>query len=405
MGEWNTVKVVQINSYCGIGSTGRIAVEISKKLDEVKYENYIFYGVGDSEYKNGIKFGGLINVRLHQIATRLFGKHGFYSKIATKKLVKKLKEIDPDIVHLHNIHGHYINVEILFDYLFLKNKKIVWTLHDCWSFTGHCAYFEYNKCEKWKKMCENCPALKDYPKSLIFDRSKESFLDKKRIFTKIENLTLITPSNWLAMQIKQSFLKNKTVIVINNGIDLELFKPKKNDIKEKFGIENKFVILGVASYWSKRKGFRYFLELSELLEENEIIILVGINDKQLKKLPKNIIGLKRTNSIDELASIYSASDVFINPTLEDNFPTTNIESLACGTPVITFNSGGSSEAIDKKTGITVEKGKTKELRAAITSLRKKKITVEDCVTRAKLFNKEERYDEYINIYQKVIRET
>ena len=167
------MKVVQINSYCGTGSTGRIAVEISKRLNEMKYENYIFYGVGDTQYKGGIKFGGAINIRLHQIATRILGKHGFYSKVATRNLMKNLKKINPDIVHLHNIHGHYINIEILFDYLVTNNKNVVWTLHDCWSFTGHCAYFEYNKCEKWKNLCYKCPALKDYPKSLIFDRSKE----------------------------------------------------------------------------------------------------------------------------------------------------------------------------------------------------------------------------------------
>lgn len=403
------MKVVQINSYCGIGSTGRIAVEISKKLDEMKCENYIFYGVGDSEYKNGIKFGGFINVRLHQIATRLLGKHGFYSKVATKNLIKELSKINPDIIHLHNIHGHYINIEILFDYLVTNNKKVVWTLHDCWSFTGHCAYFEFNECEKWKRLCHDCPALKDYPVSLIFDRSKESYIDKKKIFNELESLMLITPSKWLASQVKQSFLKNIPVRVINNGIDLELFRPMvKTNIRQKFNIKSKFIILGVASYWSKRKGFKFFLELSPLLEQDEVIIMVGVDDKQQGLLPDNIIGINRTDSIDELVDIYSASDVFINPTLEDNFPTTNIEALACGTPVITFNSGGSPEIVDKKTGFVIGKGNIKELLGAIreVKMKGKKYYSKECYLRAwENYNKDSKYHEYVKVYDSMISES
>ena len=400
------MKVVQINSVCGVGSTGRIAVDISKKLNDEGIENLIFYGVGDSDYKHGIKFGGKRNVRTHQLGTRLLGKHGFYSKHATKDLVERLKEFDPDIVHLHNIHGHYLNVEVLFEYLASSNIKVIWTLHDCWSFTGHCAHFDFIGCSKWKTGCNKCPQLREYPKSLIFDRSRESYRDKKRHFCNIKDMTLVTPSQWLANLVRESFLKDYEVKVINNGIDLNSFKPTLSDFRKRFDIEGKFVILGVTSFWGERKGLKYFVDLSKNLKDDETIVLVGLSQEQQNKLPKKIICISRTNSVKELAEIYTTADVFVNPTLEDNFPTTNLEALACGTPVITFDTGGSPEAVDDRTGIVVEKGDLQSLKKAINILKQKgkKSYEHSCIKKAKLcFNKNIKFVQYVNLYNSLIK--
>lgn len=395
------MKIVQINSVCGTGSTGRIAQSISEELNKKNIENYIFYGVGKSPYSRAVKFGGNLNVILHQIGTRLLGKHGFYSILATYSLIKKLKRINPDIIHLHNIHGHYLNIRILFDYLRKTDMKVFWTLHDCWAFTGHCAYYDFVNCDKWKFGCGKCPALREYPKSLIFDRSKESYRDKNKIFTSIKDITFITPSNWLAGELKKSFLKEYPVKVINNGIDLELFKPVKSSLKELYHVENKFLILGVASVWDRRKGLEYFVELSRRISNDDIILLVGLDENVIKDLPNNIIGVRKTKSEKELSEFYSIAGVFVNPTLEDNFPTTNIESLACGTPVITFNTGGSPESINADTGTVVKKGDVNALLEAIKTIKNhpKNYYKEKCMINANLYyNKEHKFNEYVKLY-------
>lgn len=398
------MKVVQINSVCGVGSTGKIAVDISKKLNDEGIENYILYGVGDSKYENGIKFGGNLNVKTHQIGTRLLGKHGFYSKKATEELIEKLKNINPDIVHLHNIHGHYLNVELLFEYLSGNKKKVIWTLHDCWSYTGHCAYYDYVDCDKWQTQCHNCPALREYPRSLIFDRSKESFEDKKRIFNSVVDLILITPSKWLAEETKKSFLSEYPVQVINNGIDLSNFKPSMGEFRKNNNLEGKFMILGVAGVWERRKGLDYFIELAKKTKDDEVIVLVGLSKDQQNKLPNNIIGVSRTSSVKELAEIYTTADVFVNPTLEDNFPTTNLEALACGTPVITFDTGGSPEAVDDQTGIVVEKGDLEGLIKAVQYIKvkwKEKNTGLYLERAKRNFDKNDKFGEYVELYKYV----
>lgn len=399
------MKVVQINTLCGYAAPGRIATEIHQELIKKGHDSYVAYGRGqirNIELDKAIKIGGKLNVLFHQLGTRMLGKHGFYSKVATKRFIKKLKKVKPDIVHLHNIHGYYLNVEILFKYLKDSNVKVFWTLHDCWSFTGHCAYYDYAKCYKWKEECYECPELKQYPKSLCFDRSKESFRDKKTLFNSVGEITFITPSEWLANELKESFLKNHPVKVINNGIDLSTFYPVVDNTKKTYDIAKKFIILGVAGVWDRRKGLNYFMDLSKKISGDDIIFLVGLEDKIIKTLPNNIIGISRTENVSELASIYSMADVFVNPTLEDNFPTTNLESLACGTPVITFSTGGSPEAVDHKTGFVVEKGDIEGLLKAINKVKEntKDFYSNSCVLRAqKLYDREVKFDEYIDLYK------
>ncbi len=400
------MKVLQINSVCGVGSTGRIATDIHNTLVEQGHESYIAYGRDlPKNCENAMKIGKEIDNYTHVAKTRLLDKHGFGSKKATIEFIDKVKKLNLDIIHLHNIHGYYINIEILFDYLKEANKPVVWTLHDCWSFTGHCAYFDYVGCDKWKTGCNRCPERKTYPSSLICDNSKSNYINKKDIFTGVKNLTIVTPSQWLANLVKESFLNEYLVKVINNGIDLNVFKPTESSFREKYNLQDKFIILGVASSWDRRKGLKYFVEMSDKLGEDEKIVLVGLSEKQLKEIPKNIIGISRTNNVEELVEIYSSANVFVNPTLEDNFPTTNLEALACGTPVVTFDTGGSIESINRNTGSIIYK---KNADAIYKEVQKYKLTktryMLECRVRAEgLYNKNDRYKDYIEIYREMVR--
>lgn len=396
------MKVLQINSVCGVGSTGRIATDLYKVLEEQGHECKIAYGRGTApEGIDSIKIGFNLDNYFHVFKTRVFDKHGFGSANATKKFIEEVKEYNPDIIHLHNIHGYYINIEILFNYLKKANKPVVWTLHDCWAFTGHCSHFDYIGCDKWKNGCNNCEQKEQYPSSKLRDNSEWNYEKKKELFTSIKNMTIITPSKWLANLVKESFLGKYPVEVINNGIDLDVFKPTESDFRERYDLNDKFIILGVTSVWGERKGLKYFIELSKKLNDKYKIVIVGVNEKQKKSIPKDIISISRTNDVKELAEIYTSADVFVNPTLEDNFPTTNLESLACGTPVITFNTGGSIECINENTGSIVEKDDINGLVKAIKNL---KIDQLECISKAKtFFNKNKKFEEYISLYGGVIR--
>ena len=319
---------------------------------------------------------------------------------------RKIKEINPDIIHLHNLHGYYINIEILFN--FLKNYKgqVVWTLYDCWSFTGHCTYFDMVECNRWKTACYNCPQKTAYPASYIFDNSSINYQRKKKIFNQLKNLTIVVHSNWLHNTIKKSFLRNFPAVIINNGINTVNFKPKEIvKLQIKLKVVDKFVILGIAAQWVKRKGFDDFIELSKFLKEDEIIVLDGVSDKQRINLPSNIIVSERARSVEELAELYSLADVFVNPSHEDNFPTTNLESLACGTPIIVYNTGGSPEAVDTNTGIVVETGNISGIVEAISIIKAngKSKYYNNCIERATAkYNYLDRYKDYITLFEKII---
>lgn len=397
------MKVLQINSVCGMGSTGRIATDLHNVLIENEHESYIAYGRDlPRNCDETIRIGTDLDNYKHVVITRLYDKHGFGSKKATKMFIKQIEELNPDIIHLHNIHGYYINIELLFNYLKKVDIPVIWTLHDCWAFTGHCTHFDFIKCDKWKTGCYHCPQKNTYPSSLFLDKSKRNYSLKKEIFTGVNNMTIVTPSKWLASLVEHSFLSEYPIEVINNGIDLNVFKPTTSHFRKYYNLEKKFVILGVASVWEEKKGFNYFIDLSNRLETDEVIILVGLPKKLIKKLPANIIGITRTNNVHELVSIYSTADVFVNPTLEDNFPTTNLEALACGTPVITFNTGGSRESIDESCGIIVEKDKFHDLINIIKDFKLNKFSSIDCVQRSKRYDSKVKYNEYLDIYIRVL---
>lgn len=397
------MKILQINSVCGVGSTGRIATDLYKVLEEQGHECKIAYGRGTAQEEiNSIRIGSNLDNYMHVFKTRVFDKHGFASVNATKKFIDEVKEYDPDIIHLHNIHGYYINIEILFNYLKKANKPIVWTMHDCWAFTGHCAYFDYIGCNKWKSKCSNCKQKKVYPNSKLLDNSMWNYEKKKALFTSVKNMTIVTPSEWLAELVKESFLGKFDVRVINNGIDIQTFKPTKNDFKKQYGLEDKFIVLGVASDWTERKGLKYFLKMQQILDHKYKIVLVGVDEKQSKKISKEILVIPKTKNVNELIDIYSAADIFVNPTLEDNFPTTNIEAIACGTPVITFKTGGSIESIDEKTGIVTKNKSEKDIISSIYKLNNKEKYKINCRNRAeKLYDKNKKFKEYIYLYDEI----
>ena len=338
-------------------------------------------------------------LKINIAKTRLFGKHGFYSHIATYAMIRELEKIKPDIIHLHNIHGHYLNVKLLFDYIKKNNLKTVWTLHDCWSMTGHCSHFDYAECKKWETGCHHCPQLREYPQSLIFDRSKECYADKKRIFTGVKELTVVTPSDWLGKLVKKSYLSGYKTVTVNTGIDLDLFSPMKSEIKKELGIEDKKMILAVSMGFGERKGFDSYLKLSKMLDDRYHIVMVGVSQEQISFLPKNITGIQKTQNTEELVKLYTASDVFVNMTLEDTFPTVNIESLACGTPVVTWEVGGSPEACDEDTGITVKRHDVSEIYEAVKRITDSEKPSIACVNRARrCFDRKTMVEKYLQIY-------
>ena len=342
------MKVFQINTVCGILSTGRICTDLAQVLEKEGHECKIAYGrksVPSKFQKYAIRIGNTFTNVIDAGLSRIFDNSGLNSKIPTIRLIKKIKEFEPDIIQLHNLHGSYINIKILLKFLQEYGKHVVWTLHDCWNYTGHCTYFSTVDCEKWKTQCYDCPKKKAYPKSILLDRSARNYNLKKELLSSFDNLTFITPSKWLADITKQSFLGKYEIKVIPNGIDLQVFKPTESDFRQRYNLVDKKIVLGVASAWGKNKGFYDFIKLSEMLDKSYKVVMVGVTEEQKKLLPEEIIAITRTNNVTALAEIYTAADVFVNTTYSDNFPTVNLEAQACGTPAITYNSGGSPESV------------------------------------------------------------
>jgi glycosyltransferase involved in cell wall biosynthesis len=401
------MKVLQINSIVNSGSTGRIAEDLGDVLLKSHHESYIAYGRNKRKSSSQtIRIGTEFDIVIHGLISRVFDRHGFASITATKKLTRQIETISPDIIHIHCLHGYYINVKILFQYLERSIVPVVWTFHDAWAFTGHCTYFDQVNCYKWETQCNKCPNLKAYPSSFFIDNSKSNFIEKKDLFNKVDKMVIVSPSEWLANFSKISFLKKYPIRVIYNGVDLNVFRIyDTHNLSLKYNTGTNKIILGVASIWGQRKGLDDFIKLSEMLGTGCTIILVGLSKSQQNQLSVGMIGLDRTESVEELAKLYSFADVFVNPTWVDNFPTTNLEALACGTPVITYNTGGSPESIDEQTGIVVPKGDLIKLKNAVLEiLSKPKSTFRHlCRERAiKYFNKNDRYEDYISLYKELL---
>lgn len=399
------MKVFIINAV-PYGSTGRIMFDLADHLKNNGHDVLCTSGFTwrSSDREDFFITSNIVEKQVHTIFAKTTGRIGGFSHIATLKLIKKLKEFEPDVIHLHNLHGWFVNLKILFDFIKKRNIPVVWTLHDCWAFTGHCPHYAMIECEKWKDGCYDCPQYKSYPRT-YFDFSKKMYREKKKIFTEVENLTVVTPSKWMASQVEQSFLKDYDVKVINNGIDIEKFSIGETTIKNQLGIDGKFMVLGVAYDWNDKKGLDVFISLAKTLGEEFKVVLVGTNEKTDMLLPDNIISIHRTQDQQQLVEIYRAADVMINPTREDTFPTVNIEALACGTPVITFDTGGSPEIIDETSGSTIYGQDTDSMRMEIIKVCKENVfSREDCRKRGESFSNEKFLSEYLKLYERKCNE-
>lgn len=365
------MRVLQITAFSGWGCTGRIALGIHNVMVAQGHESVIAWGRINNAPAEvpTIQIGNKFDQQRHGLYTRITDKCGFGSRGVTKEFLRKLDDYNPELIQLHIMHGYYINLELLFTYIKQHKIPVVWTFHDCWAFTGHCPYFDYVGCEKWQTGCHDCQQKKHHPASWLLDNSAWNYKKKKELFTGVNNMTIVTPSEWLTGLVKKSFLKEYPVVVINNGINLNDFKPTEGTFRQDYGIKDKKIVLGVSSTWVKSKGIDDFIEMSKMLPDDYIIILVGLNKDQKESLPRTMIGIERTDSVQKLAEIYTAADVFVNPTYEDNYPTTNLEALACGTPVITYRTGGSIEAVQYSGhGFIVEKGNVAMLVGKIVEL-------------------------------------
>lgn len=395
------MKIVQINTTCGVGSTGKICVGISQLLTARGIENYILYSSNSDGYGLGISCSHDLYIKSQALKSRVLGNYGFNSKGATKRMIRQLEKISPDIVHLHNIHGHDLDLQMLFRYFREKKTKLIWTFHDCWAFTGYCPHFAMVGCDKWKTRCAGCAQKREY--TWFADRSGWLF-DKKKALLQGLDLTIVSPSRWLAELVEQSFLKGYPVRIIHNGIDLATFKPVAGTVRERYGIpRDKRIVLGVAFGWDERKGLDVFLELAKTLPDRYQIVLVGTDSKVDALLPNRILSIHRTQDQRELAEVYAEAAVFVNPTREENYPTVNMEAIACGTPVLTFDTGGSGEMLDLTCGAVVACDDIAAMEREILRICEDvPFSEAGCVEKARGFDKNQRFKEYVDLYERII---
>lgn len=403
-------KVLQINITANWGSHGRIAEEIGQLAIQNGWESYIAYGRWANPSKSHlVKIGNMWDESWHGLQSRLFDNHGLASKSVTRKLIHTIKDINPDIIHLHNIHGYYLNYPLLFDFLANFGVPVVWTLHDCWPMTGHCAYPSVFECDLWKTGCHDCPAKNEYPQSLLRDNSKNNYRLKKKCFCDINSLHIVTVSKWLEREVRDSFLSEYDIRCIYNGVDIDVFSPQMSldSLRIKHNItSSEKVVLGVASVWEKRKGLESFYKLREILSSRYRIILIGLSDNQLKHVPKGIDVVRRTEKLNQLAEYYSLADVFVNTSIAETFGLTTVEALACGTPCVVYNTTACPELLNEKNGGIVALGDVPAVAEAVKIICDNSDSIkmrDSCRERAvAYFNKMDRYQEYWNLYQSLL---
>lgn len=403
------MKILQINFY-DMFSTGHIMLNIARMA---RLRGYVAYTASKQMKMSTVLhrsdsyhfyIGNRVVNTLHRYFSWITDWQDCASIFPTWRLIKRIDKMKPDIIHLHDVVGWYLNIGILFRYLKKKQIPVVWTFHDCWAFTGRCIYFDAVGCDRWRTGCGDCPQLEYMPKTWWFDRSAWNYRHKRKLFTGLNHLTIVTPSEWLRQLVQDSFMGKYEIKVINNGIDLEVFKPTKGSIYKQLVRTNKKKVLGVAATWSKRKGLHEFMQLAKDLPNDYIIVLVGLNQYEIDLTLKNVICFKRTTKQSELAEIYTAATVFVNPTTEDNFPTVNLEALACGTPVVTYRTGGSPESVDEAVGAVIEQGDYVALKEAIIRQCAKSSSAVSavCIDKAKrLYNKDDRFNDYIKLYEEI----
>lgn len=393
-------------------STGRIMQEIGEMALAHGWESYVAYSRGRDGVRDCrsqlVPVGDSLSVAMHGLATRLLDRHGLASGAATRQFVRKIEEIKPDVIHLHNIHGYFLNYQILFNYLSSCHTPVVWTVHDCWLYTGHCYYYSYARCDRWQTGCHDCPQRGNFPRSLFVDRSRQNYRDKCAAFTSMpqDRLTIVPVSDWIADEMRHSFLRKYSFRVIHNGIDTDVFAPcATEDVKAKYGLEARSILIGVASIWSREKGLDDFLQLASMLRKDEQLVLVGVSDEDKRRLPAHVVGISRTENVRQLAELYSVATAFVNFTYQDNYPTVNLEAIACGTPVVTYRTGGSVESVTEKTGRVVPQGDVAAALAAVREIAKcdRATYRSNCRSYALAhFRKEDRYADYLRLYDELI---
>lgn len=399
------MKVLQINTVCGYGSTGRNATELAQALTDQGDACFIAYGQGTTTYRDSFKIGTKIENHLHNACSRVFGKQGYYTKTGTTRLIQYIDKIQPDVIHLGNLHGNYLNLEILFRYFATAGKPVVWTLHDCWAYTGKCAHYTEVGCYKWQTHCHHCPQIKKYPPSLFLDRSEQMFADKKKWFTAVGNMTMVPVSRWLAEEVKQSFLAKYPIVPIYNWIDQQVFKPVTSNVREQYGIaKDSFVILGVSAGWKKNDSkLQDFIKLSHLLPSGMQIVLVG-GTQEPACIPGDIVHIPYLHGVDELAKVYSTADVYVHCSTEDTFGKVIAEALACGTPAVVYDSTACPEVVGEGCGVVVEKrnvGQVFQAIAAIKHAGKQAFSPRSIAFTTESFNFQKNAGEYISLYRKV----
>ncbi len=395
------MKILFINLVFENGSTGKIIADTMDLLQRNGNQVKVLYGVGKkSSNPNAIKISGQLEQRFHNYFSRLTDHAGLYSYYATKQAISEINKFKPDLIHVHTLHGFYINYMMLFEFLKKQNIPIVMTLHDCWTFTGHCTHFSESNCSQWRTQCVDCKLLYQYPKCYLRGDVKNNYLRKKHAFSGISNFTITVPSEWLKNQVDQSFLANYPNVVIPNGVDTNIFYPRLSDLRDKYNLKDKKIILGVASTWNKQKGLSDMVDLSMKLDNNYQVVIIGVSESQIESFPSSILGIRRTADQRELAEWYSIADVFVNPTYQETFGMTTIEAQACGTPVVVYKTGGCPETVESGNGILVEKGnETELLKAVIETVNKNNRANSTLMER---FKKEFVYQQYIDLYDSLI---
>jgi putative colanic acid biosynthesis glycosyltransferase len=401
------MRIFELNTFCGMGSTGRIAADIADFAAQKGEQTIIGFGAGmpaQGTEMYALRIGGKTGRKWHGALRKLLDGEGYGSALATRKLIHFLKEYQPDVIHLHNLHGCFVNLRLLFRYLATAGVPVVWTLHDCWAFTGHCAYFDLVGCKRWQTVCHNCTQEAAYPTCIGIGGSKRNYRKKKKLFTSLPNLTLVTPCQWLAGLLPLSYLSRIPVRVIYNGVDRGTFAPVDSDLRKRYGLENTYVALAVASEWDERKGLKYLYALAGLLGVEYRVVVIGLSKTQLRDLPAQILGLERTADAAELARWYSAADCLVNPTMEDNMPLVNLEAMACGTPVVAFATGGCPEVVTDGCGVVVARGDGAALAAAVKRVAPNKAVCKDaCLKQAERYDGVTSAENYWSLYRELTR--
>lgn len=395
------MKVLFVNMAYGAGSTGKIIADIMDLLKKNGNDAKALYGTGEQSHNaDAVKVSGKLGYYFHNAASRLTDHAGLYSWAATRKIIREIKAFQPDLIHLHTLHGFYVNYEMLFRFLKEADIPVVWTLHDCWAFTGHCTHFSQAKCTQWQTECQDCKLLRRYPRCYWRGDVRRNFLRKKRAFTGVKNLTITTPSRWLANQVSRSFLRDYPRTVIPNGIDRRIFRPQSSGLRKKYRLEDKKIVLGAANVWNTRKGLPDMLTLADRLGSAYQVVLIGLTERQLPDIPANVLGLLRTANQTELAQWYSAADVFVNPTYEETFGLTTVEAQACGTPAVVYRTDGCPETVAPGNGRLVPQGDMQALEGAVRDMTDGSCRADP--QRVAQFEKDAVYQDYLELYENVL---